>query len=81
MTGGGCRQDSVDVVRMCGPVSTSFSVMALDSVAQFLKGSNPILNAIDEKLRDDPEGDLSASCIRQMCQKSAAAAAAKISEC
>ena len=31
------------LVRMCGSVNTSFSAMALDSVAQFLKDSNSIL--------------------------------------
>ena len=31
------------LVRMCGSLNTSFSAMALDSVAQFLKESNSIL--------------------------------------
>ena len=35
-----------DLVHMCGPVNSSFSAMAWESVAQFLKGSNSILNAI-----------------------------------
>ena len=45
-----CRPDCVDPVRMYGgPVNTSFSAMALDSVAQYLKESNSVLNGISRK--------------------------------
>ena len=42
VSGAGYRLDGMDLVRMCGPVSTSSSVMALDGVAQFLNTSNSI---------------------------------------
>lgn len=43
MSGCDCTLNSMGLVRMCGSVNTSFSSMALDSVAQFLKESNSIL--------------------------------------
>ena len=43
MSGCDCTLNSMGLVRMCGSVNTSFSAMALDSVAQFLKDSNSIL--------------------------------------
>ena len=43
MSGCDCTLNSMGLVRMCGSVNTSFSAMALDSVAQVLKDSNSIL--------------------------------------
>ena len=43
VSGCDCTLNSMGLVRMCGSVNTSFSAMALDSVAQFLKESNSIL--------------------------------------
>ena len=71
---------SVDLVRMCGPISTSFSAaMALDDCqcgTIFLNESNSVLNAVSSKLQDDPEGDFSAESVAlgRVYHKSAAAA-------
>ena len=59
MSGGGCRPDSVDLLRMCATVNTPFSAVALDSVAQFLQRITLSFKRSRLKMRDDPEGDFS----------------------
>ena len=43
MSGCDCTLNSKGIVLMRGSVNTSFSAMALDSVAQILKDSNSVL--------------------------------------
>ena len=63
----------VDQVRVCRPVNISFSAMALNSVAPFLKDSNSILNAISRKCETIQRAGFRPAAFGRVQERSAAA--------
>lgn len=60
-----CRLDSVDQVHTCRPANAYLSTVALGSVAQFLKGSNSVLDAISKKCKMTQRSAFSLNCTPQ----------------
>ena len=56
------RPDSVDLLRVCRPVNTSFSAVALGCTAQCVKESKPVLNAVSRKCETIQRAAFPPSC-------------------